>query len=232
MGETMRRRGFLRFVPVILLAGLPVLSSCSNRIDALRSAAERGDPSAQLTLGTAYAKGEGVSLDYAEAAKWVRRAAEQGHPEARFNLGVAYSNGLGVPRDPEEAARWFRLAAEQGHPGAQNNLGASYSHGLGVPRDDAEAAKWYRKAAEQGHPHAQAHLAFAYEKGRGVPRDDLQAYLWFSLAAEKSAGKTHDALTKSRDAAKKKLSPVQLAEAQRLILMMDADRDRRTRSKR
>jgi hypothetical protein len=103
---------------------------------------------------------------------------------------------------------------------------------MGVPPDDGEAVKWYRMAAEQGHPHAQVNLAIAYDKGKGVPRDELRAFLWFHLAAEKSTGKASDALTRARDAAGKKLSPGQLAEAQRLIRQREAEGDRRSRSKR
>jgi hypothetical protein len=87
-------------------------------------------------------------------------------------------------------------------------------------------------AAAGGHPHAQANLAIAYRKGRGVPRDELQAYVWFSLAREKSAGKSRDALSKAEDDARKKLSPGQLAEAQRRIRRQDEEEHRRTRSNR
>ena len=136
-------------VPVLVLAVLAVLCSCSNDAGTLRSRAEKGDPAAQYALGTAYANGQGFARDYAEAAKWLRMAAVQGHTGARFNLGVAYHNGLGVPQDYAEAAKWFRSAAEQGHPGAKNNLGAAYFNGRGVPRDPAEGMRWYRSAAEQ-----------------------------------------------------------------------------------
>ena len=45
--------------------------------------AEEGDTEAQYGQGLVYWRGEGVSQDFTEAAKWFRRAAEQGAPHAR-----------------------------------------------------------------------------------------------------------------------------------------------------
>jgi TPR repeat protein len=54
------------------------LSLADSTIDERRAEAERGDPGAQFELGVAYAKGEGVTKDSAEAAKWFLKSAEQG----------------------------------------------------------------------------------------------------------------------------------------------------------
>ena len=56
-------------------------------------------------------KGQGVSQDYAEAAKWYSLAAESGHAHAQNNLGVLYKNGRGVSKDYVQAYKWFNLAA-------------------------------------------------------------------------------------------------------------------------
>ena len=49
-------------------------------------------------LGTKYVKGEGVTQDSAEAAKWYRKAAEQRVAPAQYVLGFMYtSNGLRCP---------------------------------------------------------------------------------------------------------------------------------------
>ena len=41
-----------------------------QRFNAMREYAEHGDADAQFNLGVMYDKGQGVSQDYAEAAKW------------------------------------------------------------------------------------------------------------------------------------------------------------------
>ena len=104
------------------------------------------------------------------------------------------------------------LLAEQGHGDAQYLLGQMYHGGLGVPLDYAEAALWYRRAAEQGNPGCQFLLGFLYSTGRGVPKDFVQAHFWFSVSAARGS----DASRKSRERVAKKMTPAQIAEAQRL----------------
>jgi S1-C subfamily serine protease len=104
------------------------------------------------------------------------------------------------------------LAAEQGHNIAQYNLGLIYDRGDGVPQDYKEAVKWYRLAAAQGYADAQFNLGVMYAKGEGVAENYVQAYKWFNLAAAQGV----KAATKNRNILRDKMSPSQIAEAQRL----------------
>jgi TPR repeat protein len=144
-----------------------------------------------------------------------RRLAEEGHAYAQFNLGLAYYHGQGVPQDYVEAVKWYRKAAEQGNAMAQYNLGNAYYYGR-VPQDYVEAAKWYRKAAEQGNATAQYDLGYVYCHGQGVPQDYVQAHMWMDLAASASTGDDQNKYSSGRDAVAAKMTPQQLAEAQRL----------------
>ncbi len=114
-----------------------------------RAAAERGDATAQITLGGMNLFGRGVPQSDVLAVFWYRRAAEQGLAYAQFNLGFMYVNGRGVPRDDREAVRWYRAAAEQGIAEAQVDLGSMYANGQGVPRDDQTAYFWFLLAGAQ-----------------------------------------------------------------------------------
>ena len=155
--------------------------------------------------------------DYATALIEFRPLAEQGNANAQHALGVMYSKGRGVPQNHAEAVKWWRLAAEQGKADAQLGLGAMYFYGRGAPQDYAEAVKWYRLAAEQGQADAQIALGFMYYFGHGVPQDYVQAHMWYSLAAERSSpGEDRDQLISYRDEVEAKMSPDQVAEAQRL----------------
>ncbi len=118
----------------------------------------------------------------------------------------AYERG-----DYNEAARLYRRAAEQGHAVGQLKLGSMYGNGEGVPQDDAEAAKWYRLAAEQGHAVGQLSLGNMYRRGQGVPQDDVKAYKWFNLAGSQIVS-----AFLSRDRVAAKMTPAQIAEAQKL----------------
>ncbi len=123
----------------------------SNVSDPFRNrAAGSGDASVQVKRGWAYANGEGVPQDYAEAARWYRKAAEQGLSLAQHNLAVMYHFGYGVRKDPAEAMKWYRKAAQQGVARSQLLLGDMYAKGQGVDQNYTEAMKWYVKAAERG----------------------------------------------------------------------------------
>ncbi len=114
--------------------------------------------------------------------------------------------------DYATALKEWRPLAEQGHAEAQYNLGLMYDQGQGVPKDYQAAMKWYRLAADPGQAEAQSNLGVMYSKGQGVPQDYVQAHMWVSLAAAQSK----ESYRKSRDILAERMTPAQLAEAQRL----------------
>ena len=155
--------------------------------------------------------------DYATALKEWRPLAEQGDGVAQFNLGTMYNEGRGVAQDYIEAVKWYRLAAEQGDASAQYNLGALYYQGQGVPTDYTEAVKWFRLAAEQDHANAQLNLGAMYGNGKGVRRDNVQSHMWLNLAASRlPSGEDRDMAVSNRDIAEGRMTPAQVAEAERL----------------
>jgi len=130
--------------------------------------------------------------------------------EARDNLLAAgqqaFKNG-----DYATALSEFLALAMQGNPVAQNSLGVLYATGQGVAQDYKEAAKWYSLAASQGDTVAQSNLGFLYVTGQGVAQDYIQAHMWFNLAG---AG-GDSGVIKNRDIIARKMTPEQIAEAQR-----------------
>ena len=82
----------------------------------------------------------------------------------------------------------------------------------GVPRDHSQAAQWYRKAAQQGEAAALTNFGVMYHYGLGVPRDYVRAHMWFNLAASQG----HKDGTKNRGIVAKRMTPAQIAEAQKL----------------
>jgi len=154
--------------------------------------------------------------NHVNALEWYRKAADQGYAVAQVILGWHYHTGEGVPQDDAEAARWYRLAADQGDAVAQQSLGCVYREGKGVPQDDAESVRWFRLAAEQGRADAQHDLACSYRDGNGVPQDYVQAHMWYSLSASQSSEAEWANRAKNRDLTAQRMTPDQLAEAQRL----------------
>ena len=89
---------------------------------------------------------------------------------------------------------------------------AAYQRG-----DYATAMRLLRPLAEQGDAKAQSNLGVRYDEGRGVPQDYVQAYMWFDLAASRfSEAENRGKAVKNRDLFASKMTPAQLAEAQRL----------------
>jgi uncharacterized protein len=143
--------------------------------------------------------------------------ADGGNAEAQFDVGMLYYAGVGAPQNYSQAALWFRKAADQGQASAQAFLGKMYADGHGVRRDYAQALIWLREAASQGGAAGQSFLGALYADGRGVPQDYVQAHMWFNLAASgASAGELHDGAVMARDTMAAKMTPAQIAEAQRL----------------
>ena len=133
-----------------------------------------------------------------------------------------------MAQDDAQAVEWYRKAADQGNADAQFNLGWMCAYGQGVTQNDAQAVEWYRKAADQGNADAQAALGWMYAKGQGVTQDYVRAHMWLNLAAlrldeatRQMAVKVHDdtrqVAAKALDEVVAKMTPDQIAEAQRLV---------------
>jgi len=146
-----------------------------------------------------------------------QRCAVRGYAFCQWDMGYHYDRGKGVPQDYAKAVEWYRKAAEQGYFMAQSALGSMYGAGNGVPRDYAKAMEWWRKAAEQNHDFSMVSLSQMYNFGLGVPQDYVLAHKWINLAAAiRSPGEALTRAIEIRDSLAKKMTPAQIAEAQRL----------------
>jgi TPR repeat protein len=87
-----------------------------------------------------------------------------------------------------------------------------YAKGQGVPVNYVEALKWFRLAADQGVASAQNNLGLMYANGWGVPQDYVRAHIWFNL----SAAQGDQNAAETRDRILKRMTPAQIAEAQKL----------------
>ncbi len=147
--------------------------------------AKAGDSVCQDMLGTIYADGRGVPIDFAAARHWFQLAAAQGNHIAEYNLGRVYEVGEGVPKNIAEAENWYAKAAEAGVPYAQWRFGVI---AIEVHHDWKTGLKFLRPAAAQGIREAQGALGFAYEDGQGVKRNAKLAAKWYLPAADHGDG--------------------------------------------
>lgn len=92
----------------------PVSAISPELLSKWRAGAENGYGPDQYRLGLAYAAGDGVPQNFAEAARWWRRGAYNINPHAELMLGEAYAHGWGVPRNMNKAIHWWEAAARYG----------------------------------------------------------------------------------------------------------------------
>jgi hypothetical protein len=96
--------------------------SYAEAVAAYRRAADSGYAAAQMSLGTMYQDGLGITRDDAQAVTWFRNAAERNYALAEDALGTAYRDGRGIEKDPWQASVWFKKAADQGYLPARTKL--------------------------------------------------------------------------------------------------------------
>eukprot|EP00854_Cymbomonas_tetramitiformis_P016248 gene16248-19283_t len=172
----------------------------------LMQAALDGDLEATYQLGCRFLTGShGVSVNAAQAIKWLQKAADEGHSDAQTNLGSCYMHGRGVPPSADKAVKMYRKASAKKNINGMYNLGEDcdvaiqwfYKYvsnlplvlyekgsGLTIVQDLETAVMWYGRAAKQGHPYGMFNLATCYAHARGVEQDQVLAYKWLSAASE------------------------------------------------
>jgi len=117
----------------------------------LMSAAQAGNPLAQLRLAIMYEGADGVPHDKKSAFLWYSRAAAQGEPASQMELGGYYEAADGVPENWDLAAKLYQASAVQGWVKGQVAFARAYEFGIGVPQNRQLAIAWYQKAAAQGN---------------------------------------------------------------------------------
>jgi localization factor PodJL len=178
--------------------------------DALRQAAEAGDPLALFEVARRYTDGDGIEASLETAAQWYEAAARAGSAPAQYRLANFLEKGHGVKMDVEKSALWYQRAAEQGNALAMHNLAVIYTSGLIGGKPDMESAiGWFQKAADLGVKDSQVNLGIIYAKGIGIEADAVQAYKWLAIAAR---GGDTDAAGK-RDTLAAAMRPEQLEKA-------------------
>ncbi|MDO8354139.1 MAG: hypothetical protein Q7T14_11805, partial [Aestuariivirga sp.] len=167
-------------------AGEPEMPPPELGSQELRSAAERGDPSAQFIVATRYLDGEGVTQDVTRAAHWYQKAASAGLAPAQYRLATLFERGRGVPKDTATALIWYERAAAQGNVKAMHNAAViAAGTEAGKPNYDT-AYKWFLSASQNGLKDSQFNLAVLYERALGTKANVDEALFWYLVAASQN----------------------------------------------
>lgn len=146
--------------------------------------AQSGNPIAQFYVGSLYRNGEGVDIDYLEAARWFKLSADNGEWVSQSNLGQMYYLGQGVDQNYKTAAYYFELAATQGDPKSQHNLAHMYQSGLGIDKDINKSEFWFRHAIARNFYPSFTSLGLILLKGIELPQKVDEAIGLLEIAAE------------------------------------------------
>jgi len=188
-------------------ASANVYRDFSTGIASLKEKALAGDSASQYKLGTIYANGRGVLINYGEAARFYLMAALQDHPDAQNNLGVIFRNGNLGKQDYVNAYAWYMVATQKGSPHAKDNL-AWAEKALSLKQieqgkriaaqilethttpaypfakiDFKEGIAALKEKALAGDSASQYKLGVIYEIGRDVPINYGEAARFYLMAA-------------------------------------------------
>jgi len=179
MNPYRKQIAILLLVASSVSGSIPGYAMNPDEFAATRTAAERGNASAQVLVAIAYLNGDaGLARDSRLAAKWFEQAALKDNGYAEGRLADLYEAGDGVAQNLKVAADWRERAALRGNVEAQFKLGPMYLEGAGVAQGRTRASGWLQRAAGDGSSDAAYLLAKMYRKGIGGPQDRALADHW------------------------------------------------------
>jgi tetratricopeptide (TPR) repeat protein len=92
--------------------------------------AEKGNPKAQVMIGSIFAQGALGSQNFSTARYWWKKAAQFGDAQAQANYGLTYLNGDGVNQNASKAVVWLLESAQGGNLIGMRGVGKIYMEGL------------------------------------------------------------------------------------------------------
>lgn len=178
-----------------------------GNIATIRLQANKGQASAQYSLGRMYELGIKVAVDKAKALALYKKSADQGYADAQYRLAISMLYGKSKDRDERNGRKWLSKAADNGHQTAQKLLA-----NMVVEQDFGEsnslALSWYLDRAIAGNAESALSLGKIFEHGWGIDVDLHEAAKWYKRAGvlgSKDAEvllrdlKTHSTLSKNQE---------------------------------
>ena len=172
----------------LLWQGLGIPPNQSSARQLWQSAADAGNPAAELALAVIHLEGDTVKADPAKGMALLRGAADKGHVPAIARLGQELETGLRAPGDVAQAVRLLTRASEAGNAHGTYRLAWMHRIGKGVRHDMARCVSLLSKAAAGDFAQAQYELAMHCSTGDGVLQDDERAVYWLERAVQQDHG--------------------------------------------
>jgi TPR repeat protein len=129
-----------------------------ERLNIIRSAAEKGNLRALLFLGDSYKEGKIVPKDIDTSNLYYMKAEEIGSVKAKFMLGKEAVEGNYSKQDIIKGLNRIYQSAKEGYPEAQYYLGIIYYQGQYVEKDISKAYIYFQAAYSRGYQEAGEYL--------------------------------------------------------------------------
>ncbi len=185
----------LRHYTSLLARATAASGDLERAIKLYKSAADRGDLRAMVSLAQLMENGTGFAKDVDGAFALYERAAEGGSPDAMINLAISLFQGDRGAADPDRAIALLRKAADAGSPKAIFNLGVLAQDGA-IDTPDA-ALEYFIRAARDGEIEGYRAAAILLDEGRGIERDPSYAANLLLRGVAEDRGSLIKQLTKS-----------------------------------
>ena len=101
-------------------------SGFSAALDTYKKAANLGNTSAMVIIGSAYLFGNGVEENQVMTRTWLQKATDLGDSDGMYYLGLSYIDTSGNDIGSQQVEKWLLAAAKQEHLEAIHTLGCYY----------------------------------------------------------------------------------------------------------
>lgn len=162
-----------------------------NKYQEKLEAAQKGNASAQYSIGWAYSQGDGVEKNMNEAISWMLKAANQDYSPAMLALGVFYVQGTGIGTNDWEAVKWLKRLVDKKeddaiYAGGLYMLGLCELNGRGIQKNESDAFNHFFLSATNKNSYDKAYyrLGLCYLNGQGTSVNLDKAVEWLSKAVE------------------------------------------------
>ena len=162
-----------------------------NKYQENLEAAQKGEASAQYSLGMAYSQGDGVEKNMNEAISWMLKAANQDYSPALLALGVFYVQGTGIGTNDWEAVKWLKRLVDKKEDDAVYArglylLGLCELNGRGIQKNESDAFNHFLRSSTNKISYDKSYyrLGLCYLNGQGTSVNLDKAVEWLSKAVE------------------------------------------------
>lgn len=191
-------------------------TECRDKYQQLRKLGVHGSPTAQLLVGLAYLKGDGLEQDIERGLSWLQKAKRSGSTKATWLLSQLYREGKLVEQDISRADYLLNLAVERGYGPALYEKAVSLIDLNG--NKDQEAISLLKQSKKTGFKQANYLYAKLLETGTVIDKD-----LYQSALAYRNLGNYRDSKTRFTDILKDADNQITRGDKQKFSYLADME---------